>query len=77
MQQVSRTPKHSVLLHLPHSIDAWIISVDLEAHLKLESILFVSPVDTLAYADVTVAGNTICMDCHFEVVFAQQFVATE
>jgi hypothetical protein len=35
LQQVSRTPKHSVLLHLPHSIDAWIISVDLDAHLKL------------------------------------------
>lgn len=26
---------------------------------------------------VTVAGDTVCMDCHFEVVFAQQFVATE
>jgi hypothetical protein len=64
--------------HLPHSIDAWIIiSPGLEAHLKQRDILFVSPGDTLAYLHVAVAWNTICMDCHFEVVFAQQFVATE
>ena len=42
-----------VLHHLPHSIDAWIISPGLEAHLKQSIILFVSPGDTLAYPVLT------------------------
>jgi len=42
-----------ILHHLPHSIDAWIISPGLEAQLKQSIILFVSPGDTLAYPVLT------------------------
>lgn len=42
-----------ILHHLPRSINAWIISPGLEAHLKQSIILFVSTGDTLAYPVLT------------------------